>query len=77
MKILKALMLTLTLIVSFGTFANDDAPAEPNRTRVGQVDGCGPNSTCSECVNQNTAPEEGPAYDDAILREARQRAQNE
>lgn len=75
MKILKALMLTLTLIVSFGTVANDTP--EPNQTRVGQVDGCGPNSTCSECVNQNTAPEEAPVYDDAILREARQRAQNE
>jgi hypothetical protein len=59
MKILKALMLSLMLTLSLGSFAND--PDEARTNAVGEVDGCGSNSTCSECVNQGTGDAETAA----------------
>lgn len=68
MKILKALMLSLMLTLSLGVNAEEGTVG----AGMGERADCGQNSTCSECVNQSTAPEES-TYDDAILREARQR----
>ena len=53
MKILKALMLSLLVVFSLNVFAEGDASA------VGEhANGCGPNSTCSECVNQSTGADD-------------------
>lgn len=75
MKIYKALLLSLMLTLSFNTFAEEEAPS-PAAAVVGQQDGCGPNSTCSECVNQSTVtPDNGgpaPAADAADGSGARQ-----